>query len=139
MRKKGRKGLAASRLSRRALLMRAGGLGLCSLLDRPGLFSLMGAAQQKPGKAGSTRPAPATTTLTPEDDQFLDELEKLNLQFFWEQASPQTGLVKDRCNVQTNNNSNVATIPAPGFALTPFCIEENRRSIAPNHDPHPLL
>ena len=42
-------------------------------------------------------------TLSKEDDQFLDDLEKTNFQYFWEQANPKTGLVKDRCNVRNDN------------------------------------
>ena len=37
--------------------------------------------------------------LSAEDDQFLDELERTNFQFFWDQGSPNTGMVKDRCDV----------------------------------------
>ena len=39
-------------------------------------------------------------SISPEDDRFLNDLEKANFQYFWEQANPKTGLVKDRCNVQ---------------------------------------
>ena len=37
--------------------------------------------------------------LSPEDDWFLNELEIANLSYFWDQASPKTGMVKDRCHV----------------------------------------
>jgi hypothetical protein len=115
--------LPATSLSRRDLLLRASGLGLCSLLDHRKLFTLVAAAQEK---QTAPQPAPGTTSPLPADDQFLDELEKLNFQYFWEQASPQTGLVKDRCNVQVNSNSNVGSIAATGFGLTALCIAEKR-------------
>jgi len=123
MRKKDRESPAASHLSRRDLLLRASGLGLWSLIDRPNLFSLMAAAQDK---QSSPQSSPGTSSLSPADEQFLEELEKLNFQFFWEQASPQTGLVRDRCNVVANNNSNVGSIAATGFGLTALCIGEKR-------------
>ena len=41
--------------------------------------------------------------LADSDDKFLDELERANYLYFWEQANPQTGLVKDRCNVRGND------------------------------------
>src|SRR5712691_8310444 len=109
MRKKERESPVATPLSRRDLLLRAGGLGLYSLLDQRKLFSLVVPVQNQ-----KTNPPPAapTNSLSAADDQFLDELERLNFQYFWEQASPQTGLVKDRANVQINNNSNVASIAA---------------------------
>jgi len=62
--------------------------------------------------------APSRTSLSPEDDQFLDDLERLNFCYFWEQASPQTGLVKDRCDVTGNDNGVVGSIAATGFGLT---------------------
>src|SRR5258708_17078779 len=96
MRKKERESLVATPLSRRDLLLRGGGLGLWSLFDHPRLFSLVDAVESKPT---NPQAAPVTNSLSPGDDQFLDELEKLNFQYFWEQASPQTGLIKDRFNV----------------------------------------
>ncbi|HXM67296.1 MAG TPA: glucoamylase family protein [Candidatus Acidoferrum sp.] len=123
-----KKHLGASSLSRRELLLRAGGIGLWSLIGRPNLFSLVDFQDDKV----APHITPGTTALSKEDDQFLDELEKLNLQYFWEQASPQTGLVKDRCNVQANSPSTVGSIAATGFGLTALCIGEKRGFIPPN-------
>ena len=65
---------------------------------------------------------------SPEDDAFLDELQRLSCCYFWEQASPETGLVKDRCNARraSSDNSNVASIAATGFGLTALCIADRR-------------
>ena len=70
-------------------------------------------------------PAPPPA-LSPEDDTFLDELEKANFQFFWEQADPQTGLVKDRCHVRETDNTIVASIASTGMGLTALCIAQKR-------------
>jgi hypothetical protein len=67
-------------------------------------------------------PAP----LSPDDDQFLDALERANALYFWEQASPQTGLVKDRADVRRADRGVVASIAATGFGLTALCIAEKR-------------
>jgi hypothetical protein len=79
-----------------------------------------------------TRPArpPSPTSLSPEDDQFLNDLEKSSFQFFWEQANPQTGLIKDRCNVRAKDNSLGASIASTGFGLTAICIAEKRGFIS---------
>jgi hypothetical protein len=70
---------------------------------------------------------PSTTGLiSAADDQFLDQLEHANFLFFWEQANPQTGLIKDRCNVQVNDKSLSASIASTGFGLTAICIGEKR-------------
>ena len=69
---------------------------------------------------GSDSIAPAG--FSPEDNQFLEDLEKASFLFFWEQANPETGLVKDRCNVRTSDRTTVASIAATGFGLTALCI-----------------
>ncbi len=111
----------AGSLSRRDLLLKIGGLGLCGVLDHLKILSLIAAAQEKQGRS---QPSPDTAVLSADDEQFLDELEKRTFQFFWEQAGPQTGLVRDRCNVQANDNSVVASIAATGFGLTALCIAD---------------
>ena len=63
--------------------------------------------------------------LAPEDNQFLEDLEKANFRFFWDQASPETGLVKDRCNVRAPDGGVVASIAATGFGLTALCIGQH--------------
>ncbi len=68
--------------------------------------------------------------LSPEDDALLEELEKANFQFFWEQGNPETGLVKDRCNTRTEDKSTVASIAATGFGLTALCIGQKRNYIS---------
>ena len=84
-----------------------------------------------PALAGSyeqrAQPAnpPAPSTFSQEDRDFLYELECLTFRYFWEQASPATGLVKDRCNVRVGtDNGIVASIAATGFGLTAICIAD---------------
>lgn len=128
MHEKEKSNLLPSHRSRRDILLQIGGLGLWTAFDKPALFSLLEQTQEKTSK----QPASATTpALSADDDLFLDELEKRNLQFFWEQAGPQTGLIRDRCNVFTNFNSIVASIAATGFGLTALCIAERRGYLSP--------
>src|ERR1700751_5453342 len=47
---------------------------------------------------------PAPSTFSQADHDFLYELECLAFRYFWEQASPSTGLVKDRCNVRVGTD-----------------------------------
>ena len=110
-------------LTRRGLLWQIAGIGGLGLLNYPNWLSLptvTGEQQPKP------QPSPTPTSLSPDDDQFLDQLEKANFGYFWEQASPQTGLVKDRCNVSAKDTSGVASIAATGFGLTALCIGQKR-------------
>jgi len=68
----------------------------------------------------------AAGPLTPQDDKFLDELERATYLYFWEQASPQTGLVRDRFTAHGKDRGGVASIAATGFGLTALCIAEMR-------------
>ncbi len=65
--------------------------------------------------------------LSAEDDAFLDELERANLQFFLDQTHPKTGLVKDRHSVFKPDVYKVASIAATGFGLTALCIGHERK------------
>jgi hypothetical protein len=88
------------------------------------LGQFLGGAAAVPFSAAPERDSSAPAVLTPEDSQFLEDMEKANFQFFWEQANPQTGLVKDRCNVRGSDKGVVASIAATGFGLTALSIGE---------------
>ena len=53
-----------------------------------------------------------------------------NSSSFWNRPIPQTGLVKDRCNVRGNDKTDVASIAATGFGLTALCIGEKRKWVS---------
>jgi len=81
-----------------------------------------------PALEQQTPPAssPASGALSPEDDQFLNEVEMASCLFFWEQGSPNTGMVQDRCNVRENRPGGASSIAATGFGLTALCIGAQR-------------
>jgi hypothetical protein len=60
------------------------------------------------------------------DDQLLDEIEKAAFLFFWEQADPKTGQVKDRALAAGNDTRTVSSIAATGFGLTALCAGDQR-------------
>ena len=97
------------------------------------LGSWAGSAVRGPGQQeaktqqGTKAPSGFTTqTISAEDDAFLEEIEKAQFLFFHEQADPETGLVKDRCNVRIVDKTVVANIAATGFGLTALCIGHKR-------------
>ncbi|HXW13192.1 MAG TPA: glucoamylase family protein [Terriglobia bacterium] len=92
-----------------------------------GMPTLLSASTEIP-QVLSPRPLPPIA-LSPEDDLFLEELERVTVDYFWEQANPQTGLVKDRCNVRAVDHTVVASIAATGFGLTALCIGDKRKYI----------
>lgn len=60
------------------------------------------------------------------DEQLLDDVERTAFQFFWEQANPRTGLVKDRAKFSGTDTYMVASIASTGFGLTALCIGDAR-------------
>jgi len=115
--------------SRRKLLRRMAGMSMGLPLPGARLFPLLaGQAEEPQNGAPSAGPAPTPMpgTLTPQDDQLLDEIERACFLFFWEQANPETGLIKDRCNVREKDTSVAASIASSGFGLTAICIAEKR-------------
>jgi hypothetical protein len=72
----------------------------------------------------------ATAAPAEEDDKLLNDLERACFLFFWEQASAGTGMVKDRCNVHTDDRGVAASIAATGFGLTALCIGDRRGFIS---------
>lgn len=63
----------------------------------------------------------------PADDAFLDELERASFLFFWEQANPETGQIKDRAFTNgTEDNRPVSSIASTGFGLSSFVIAHKR-------------
>jgi hypothetical protein len=109
--------------SRREILRQIAGTSLSLPFAR--MLPLLGQANPQPQTAAS--PAkPANPALSPEDDQFLHEVENASFLFFWEQGSPNTGMVKDRCNVNANRQGDASSIAATGFGLTALCIGAQR-------------
>jgi hypothetical protein len=73
-----------------------------------------------------TRPAPVRYTLTADDRAFLEDLSRRSFQFFWEQADPETGIVRDRARTDASpypgDQRYVGSIAATGFGLSALCI-----------------
>ena len=68
----------------------------------------------------------AQTKFSPQDQNFLDDLQRRSFQYFWEQADPSTGLVPDRARMDGSaldeNHRDVASTAATGFGLTALCL-----------------
>jgi hypothetical protein len=81
-----------------------------------------------------TRPAPAAYRPTADDRAFLDDLSRRSFQFFWDQADPQTGIVRDRARTDGSEHPGdqrwVGSIAATGFGLSALCIGADRGWIA---------
>jgi hypothetical protein len=84
---------------------------------------------------GETQAAPSrsgeSVALTPDDERLLDEIQHAAFLYFWEQANPLTGLVRDRFNVRASADPrSAASIAATGFGLTAICIGAERQYVS---------
>ena len=70
----------------------------------------------------------AAHKVTREEDQFLEDLSHRCFRFFWEQANPETGLVRDRALADSGDPDPRpwASSAATGFGLTGLCIAAER-------------
>jgi hypothetical protein len=69
-------------------------------------------------------------TLSREDGLFLEDLSKRTFMFFWEQADPATGIVRDRSRTDgspTERAGHIGSIASVGFGLSGMCIAADRR------------
>ncbi len=61
--------------------------------------------------------------------ELLDEMERRACRYFWECASPSTGLVLDRARTSGPDSRRIASIAATGFGLSALCIADAREFI----------
>lgn len=80
-----------------------------------------------------TAAASGTVSFVPSaaDNAFLDELQRSALQFFIDQTDPQTGLTRDRAPANGGATNAPASIAAAGFALSAWCIGDQRGWLPP--------
>src|ERR1700737_2906918 len=67
--------------------------------------------------------------LTEQDDRFLEDLSHRSFQFFWEQADPATGIVRDRARTDGSPSEaarDIGSIASVGFGLSSLCIAAER-------------
>lgn len=87
-------------------------------------------------RRGFLKAAAIASSLTSEDERFIEDLSRRAFLYFWEQADPHTGLVLDRAAVdgrqRTSHSLDVASTASTGFALTACCIAYERRWVDPS-------
>lgn len=78
-----------------------------------------------------TEPVP-TAKVSPQDDAFLEDLQRRTFQYFWEHTNPENGLTLDRTRAdgqakpKGHNSYNIASSGASGFAITAYCVAADR-------------
>ena len=64
-------------------------------------------------------------------EALLDDMMGRNCDFFFNEASPRSGLVRDRAPVEGRSLSRVASIAATGFGLSALCIAAKYNYLRP--------
>ncbi len=104
------------------------------LLTRRELLRISGSALLAAPKLSFAARESRPQTFTPPDappyqgtdEQLLDEIERASFDFFWTEASPLTGQVKDRALADGKDKRTVSSIAATGFGLTALCVADRR-------------
>ncbi|HEV2275683.1 MAG TPA: glucoamylase family protein [Acidobacteriaceae bacterium] len=136
--------MVRSRITRRELLLQAGkggalALGASTLAAAEGLQ-----IQTTPPPTKGSGPEPESeaaenykhppgvfinrplTQVSKAAEALLDDMEGRNCDFFYNEASVNTGLVRDRALWDSRSQSRVASIAATGFGLSALCIAAKR-------------
>ena len=68
--------------------------------------------------------------LTADDEALLDDLSRRAFRYFWDEADPSTGLVRDRARVDgstyPDSHREIGSVASTGFGLTGLCIAAER-------------
>src|SRR5467141_4099268 len=110
--------MSSERILTRREAVRIGGM---SLLCSP-LAALAGCG----APTSRTYTEPGGTPYEGTDDQLLDEIQRATFSFFWNEASQNTGQVKDRALANGNDRRLMSSIAATGFGLASLCIGDQR-------------
>ena len=78
-----------------------------------------------PGAGRQSAPT-QRAALSQDDDAFLEDLSRRTFMFFWEQADPATGLVRDRARTDGVPVNDIGSIASVGFGLSGLCIAAER-------------
>lgn len=95
-------------------------------LVRLGMATAAGLALPSSGWGQKSFTPPSGRPFDGTDDQLLEEMQRASFDFFWNEASPQTGQVKDRALAHGGDTRRMASIAATGFGLAALCIADRR-------------
>ena len=87
-------------------------------------FRMEGTRPHPPLPHKLTYKAPPADSLT--EDELLDVIQKAAFYYFWKEADPDTGLIKDRCKAFYEDDFPAASIASLGFGLTAICLAESK-------------
>ncbi len=78
------------------------------------------------GGGGTAPPPPGGGGYTGTDDQLMDDIQRAAFDFFWNEASPTTGQIRDRAPAVGGGDNTFASIASTGYGLTALCIGDKR-------------
>ncbi|HWR13779.1 MAG TPA: glucoamylase family protein [Terriglobales bacterium] len=107
--------------TRRQWITNAAKAALAYPIFNMGILALSCGGGNKPTQVPAPNPG-----YTGSDDQLMDEIERTAFDFFWTEASPTTGQVRDRALAVGGDTRKFSSIASTGFGLTALCIGDKR-------------
>jgi hypothetical protein len=93
--------------------------------------AMLAGTPQAPDVRAPSAPPSVAYTLTSQDTVLLEDLSRRSFEFFWEQADPSTGIVRDRARANgatlPESHREIGSIASTGFGLTGLCIAADRQ------------
>ena len=96
----------------------------------------LGPISAQPTSAITLDPAPVspnpTARISPEDDTFLEDVQRRAFRYLWDRTNPKNGLTLDRSPADGSDRKpdhrsyKIASIAASGFALSGYCVAADR-------------
>ena len=83
-------------------------------------------------KGQDQSPTQASRQVPKKRYDLLEEMERRACRYFYDEAHPQTGLVRDRVRIKGPDDRRIASIAATGFGLSALCIASTQGYLAPD-------
>jgi hypothetical protein len=116
-----------NKTSRREWLIRAAKTAAAYPIFNMGITA-MSCGGGKGGSSSSTASSGSSSTgsYTGTDDQLMDDIQRAAFDFFWTEASPTTGQIRDRAPAVGGGTSTFASVASTGYGLGALCIGDKR-------------
>jgi len=109
--------------TRREWLIRAAKAAAAYPIFNMGITAVSCGGGSSPNAAPTSPRSPAYTGT---NDQLMDEIERTAFDFFWTEASPSTGQIRDRAAANGGDTRTFSSIASTGYGLTGLCIGDKR-------------
>jgi hypothetical protein len=115
-----------SKTSRREWLIRAAKTAAAYPMLNMGIAMVSCSEGNKSTTTASRGSTSGSTSYAGTDDQLMDDIQRAAFDFFWSEASPATGQIRDRAPAIGGGTNTFASIASTGYGLGALCIGDKR-------------